>query len=662
MKLSILGSVALLLLNSISTQAAINDNKHNEKPNIIFIFTDDQDARLNSIDYMPNLQKHLVKQGTTYQNHYATIAVCCPSRVSLLRGQYSHNTNITDVNPPYGGYTRFNKLNLGESTLPVWMQQAGYSTHYIGKLMNEYSVNNYNKPTPKGFDYQDQLVDPYTYVYNKPVFSKNGEAPVFYKNAYQTDVIHGKALQALKNQRNTEKPFFLWVSPMAPHGQFNISNNQIITEPPIPAARHAHLFKDVKIARTPNFNPEKQTKTASYWKYFSQLNDTLVDEFDEIHRNRLRALQAVDEMIGSLFDELEKQNKLDNTYIIYSADNGYHIGQHRAYPGKCGNIEEDINVPFIIRGPGVPKNQISDVVTSHTDLAPSILALAKGSQYVPEWVDGGVIPFTKELKNHPKPIAKESFAVEFWMKESIPEFYTGTFAPGPNIYKTIRVISKDYNYAYTVWCTGEHEFYDLRKDPYELDNEYETIDPRLADRLDALLLVLKSCRAESCRDPWSALHSNDPSVKTLVDALHYKYDEYYSSFRKVTFNECANYYSVENEQPLLGFHFKSNITNNNNIDNGQVQKLIAKSKIDSFYKALQKLLQSSITKQVNIPKDKLSDVISLYKSIPDPDDDRYVGHELLPDDFEKDAIPIPQALIDNEIEWVKYGFYSEFGN
>ncbi|KAI8331146.1 alkaline-phosphatase-like protein [Chlamydoabsidia padenii] len=353
---------------------------------------------------------------------------------------------IQNVSPPYGGYSRFNKLGLGESTLPVWLQQAGYHTSYIGKLMNEYSVNNYNSPKPKGFDYQDQLVDPYTYVYNKPVFSKDGEPPVYYKNAYQTDVIHAKALQALKKHRHSDEPFFLWVAPMAPHGQFVMGDKgSMKTEPPVPAARHAHLFKDVKIARTPNFNPKKQTKTASFWKEYSQVNATIVEQFDEIHRNRLRSLQAVDEMIGSLFAELELQGKLDNTYVVYSADNGYHIGQHRAYPGKCGNIEEDINVPFIIRGPGIPKGKVSDIVSAHHDIAPTLLALAKGSQHVPDWVDGGVIPLTKQLKNHPKPVAKESFAVEFWLDSAMSEFYPDVDPAGANVYKTLRVISSDYN-------------------------------------------------------------------------------------------------------------------------------------------------------------------------------------------------------------------------
>lgn len=71
-------------------------------PNIVFIFTDDQDLRMNSLNFMPYLQKHLVQEGTFFERHYATIALCCPSRVSLWTGRAAHNTNVTDVNPPYG--------------------------------------------------------------------------------------------------------------------------------------------------------------------------------------------------------------------------------------------------------------------------------------------------------------------------------------------------------------------------------------------------------------------------------------------------------------------------------------------------------------------------------------------------------------------------------
>ncbi|KAI8882863.1 alkaline phosphatase-like protein [Backusella circina FSU 941] len=199
----------------------------------------------------------------------------------------------------------------------------------------------------------------------------------------------------------------------------------------------------------------------------------------------------------------------------------YHLGQHRAYPGKCTNIE-DINVSFIVLGPGVRKGQTGDIVSSHHDIAPTLLALARGDEFIPSWVDGGAIPITTELKNHPKPVSKENFVIGFWSLHNMAEYYPEVEINGPNTYKTLRVISSDYNYMYAAWCTGEHGFYDLKEDPYELRNIYNSVNIQLVNRLDALLVVLKTCRAETCRDPWRVLHPNDENVKTLADALDRK--------------------------------------------------------------------------------------------------------------------------------------------
>ncbi|CAO3685770.1 unnamed protein product [Rhizopus stolonifer] len=509
--------------------------------------------------------------------------------------------------------------------------------------MNQYSVNNYNNPTPKGFDYQDQLVDPYTYVYNTAVFSKNGQAPVYYKNAYQTDIIHAKAKAALKRLENSTDPFFLWVSPMAPHAQFTIyGNGSMTTSPAVPAARHAHLFKDVKIPRHANFNPIQQTKTASYWKNLERLNETMVENFDEAYRDRLRSLQAVDEMVGSLFKELERQGELDNTYVFYSADNGYHLGQHRSYPGKTSNIEEDINVPFVVRGPGVAQGKVSELVSTHHDLPSTFLALANAE--APIWVDGGVIPITERLKNHRRLASKESFAVEFWTDTNLEEIYKSAdgHVKGPNIYKTLRVIAPDYNYMYSVWCTGEHELYDLKKDPYETKNIYGAVQTQLLSRLDALLIVLKSCHAESCRDPWKILHP-DSTVKSLEDALDSQYDTLYTQFRPMAFEECLAYYSVANETPQIGYHFLSNLTASTTITAAAAKK-----------PAKQAVLQKREKTEHQLPQE----YHKLFKSVPVSS---HAGRELPQEDFEEHAVPVSEKLLKTPVNWSEYNFYS-FGN
>lgn len=129
---------------------------HNiSRPNIVMILTDDQDVRLNSLDFQPAVRKHFTEQGTKFEKHYCTVAQCCPSRVSLLTGKAAHNTNVTDVIAPYGGYGKFVEQGLNGQWLPSWFQENGYNTYYTGKLMNNHSVTNYNKPFPQGFTATD---------------------------------------------------------------------------------------------------------------------------------------------------------------------------------------------------------------------------------------------------------------------------------------------------------------------------------------------------------------------------------------------------------------------------------------------------------------------------------------------------------------------------
>lgn len=151
------------------------------KPNIVMILTDDQDVHMHSLDYMPFVQKYLMNEGTTFTRHYCTIAVCCPSRASLLTGMTAHNTNVTDIIMPYGkqiltadqsypspmannvglgGYPKWVDEGLNDDYLPLWLQDAGYSTYYVGKLFNQHDVSNYADYPSKGWTQSDFLLDP----------------------------------------------------------------------------------------------------------------------------------------------------------------------------------------------------------------------------------------------------------------------------------------------------------------------------------------------------------------------------------------------------------------------------------------------------------------------------------------------------------------------
>ena len=209
-------------------------------------------------------------------------------------------------------------------------------------------------------------------------------------------------------------------------------------------------------------------------------NQSVVDYHDHFYRSRLRALQGVDELVDGLVTRLEESGQLDNTYIIYTSDNGFHIGQHRLPPGKTCGFEEDIRVPLFIRGPGVTKGYVQDAVTTHVDLAPTLFHLAG----IParDDFDGTAIPVTPEFEGE----RHEHVTVEYWGSAVVEGAYSGigksrqyfhglceicdtnpqtgpggsTMIPN-NTYKSVRLLGEGYNLYYSVWCNNEHELYDL---------------------------------------------------------------------------------------------------------------------------------------------------------------------------------------------------------
>ncbi|EEY16605.1 arylsulfatase [Verticillium alfalfae VaMs.102] len=547
------------------------------RPNIVFVLTDDQDLHMNSLAHIPLIQDHLVKQGTLYKRHFCTTAICCPSRASLWTGKLAHNTNVTDLNPPYGGFPIFVKNGHNENYLPVWLQSAGYTTYYTGKMFNAHTIWNYDSPHLNGWNGSDFLLDPNTYAYWNATFQRNKDAPVNHLGQYSTDLVAQKAYGFLDDAVAAGEPFFLGIAPIAPHSNVNASTLNPVKGPdedvpvsdgefrvnfPQPAKRHEHLFPDAKVPRTENFNPDKPSG-ADWVRRQPKLSDENVAYNDLHYRGRLQALQAVDELVDGLIDKLEEHGVLDNTYIFFTTDNGFHISQHRLQPGKECGYEEDINIPLIVRGPGVPKGAISESVTAHIDLVPTILNLADAPLRAD--FDGAPIPLSSE-ELEAAPLSREHVNIEYW-GWAISEGKWG-FNGGDdkrvfnNTYKAIRVIGEGYNLYYSIWCTNEHELYDLNTDPGQLRNLLHSEEIELAakstilgyslqkvlPRLDALLFVLKSCKGVTCSQPWRSLHPQG-GVTTLREALSPQFDNFYVQQVKVEYNRCELGHIIAAEGP-----------------------------------------------------------------------------------------------------------------
>lgn len=379
-----------------------------------------------------------------------------------------------------GGYPKFVDQGFNDDYLPVWLQAAGYATYYVGKLFNAHTVNNYHSPHAAGWTGSDFLLDPYTYRYLNATFQRNYDEPVSYEGHYSTDVLvdkaHGFLEDAIAAYEDTRKPFFLTIAPTAPHSDVTIRRNIVnrvasaIQAPPIPAERHKHLFNDVIVPRTPNFNPDTPGG-ASWISRLPRQDQDNIEYNDDWYRNRLRTLQVVDEMVDSVMERLSDAGILDNTYIVYSTDNGYSIGQHRRQPGKQCAFQEDINIPFIVRGPGVPEGLTTDLVASHTDLAPTFLSLAKALPPTKFDLDGQAIPLMSlqdsERSTSPSSPAsspldrpQEHVNIEMW-GIIMSEGEYGMVLYRNHTYKALRIVGSTYNLLYTVWCSNEHELYDL---------------------------------------------------------------------------------------------------------------------------------------------------------------------------------------------------------
>ena len=419
--------------------------------NIIYILTDDQRfdevGFINPILETPNMDA-LAAKGVHFKNAFVTTALCSPSRATILTGQYMHSHGVVDNNKPSKDDAVY---------FPAYLQQAGYETAFIGKW---HMGGHHDDPQP-GFDYWLSFAGQGDYY---PKRKRNGKLSSFNINGkrvlqkgYITDELTDYTLAWLEQERDSNKPFFIYLSHKAVHANFD------------PAERHRDQYSDVEIkvpasqAETPeNYKgkPMWVKNQRNSWHgvdfpYHSELN------VQEYKRQYHRALSAVDDSLGRITAWLKANNLEQDTAVFLMGDNGFMFGEHGLID-KRNAYEESMRVPLIAYIPGAKQNYVVEEMAANLDIAPTMLDIAGVTKMPPQFAGASLLP----LANGDKVDSwRDSLLYEYYWEFNFPSTPT-TFALRSDDFKLIQY--------HGIWDTDE--LYDMKNDPQEMNNLID--DPR----------------------------------------------------------------------------------------------------------------------------------------------------------------------------------------
>lgn len=543
------------------------------KPNILFILTDDQDRMLGkddftakgSVDVMPNLQSQLIQKGAWFENFFVNTPICCPSRTEFLTGRYFHNLKgdkLSDMSydaelTAEGSgnvcmHADTTKVSTREDGMFGLLTAAGYNTGLFGKttnnqqwMLDQLVANDAVKYIDSPLKYNDfECTTYYQYGGNgtSTIDTLDRTKPK-YGTTYQTAQIGNRTLDWLKHASRDFKangdPFFAYLGFHAPH------------YPAQPAPWHQDLMKDLTIPITENYNVSCPDK-AQHIRQNPGLSER-VHCWQNVHfRDRWLSLLSVDDTVSAVLSHLEEEQILDQTFIVYTSDHGYKMGQWRIGVSKQHPYETDIRVPFIVRGPGVEPGSQIDQITGNIDLLPTFLELAGAT--VPDSVDGrSFLPLLM-----PK-VAARSMGHQAWRDRWLNEYFSvGTYwfdhstpwdgngygrsmcgrglpdspqgkidhrlckesdgvgdgncymvdSTHSNSWRSLRILNSTHNLAYIEYdpdwefAEGQQlqhiELYDVTKDPHQLHNVYGESSKELTDALHAEMVEYFACAGPNC--------------------------------------------------------------------------------------------------------------------------------------------------------------------
>lgn len=465
--------------------AAAPTLRQGQRPNIVFVLSDDLSRNL--MKYMPQVQK-MEKDGVNFTNYFVTNSLCCPSRATTFTGNLPHNTGVFSNGGQDGGFAAFHSRGEEKHTFATSMQAAGYRTALFGKYLNKYPADGRTGPgkaakhafVPPGWSQWAATTNGYSsYRYYLNVDGRpqwHGKRP----QDHITEQIAGRGMQFIRDSVRLNKPFMLELAPFAPH------------LPATPEPQDAKKYAGLKAPRSPSFNEPDMSDKPKWLRNHRPLTPAWTRELDRQFRTRAQSVQAVDRMIGSVRNLLKTEGIEKNTYVVFTSDNGLHLGEHRLRAGKLTAFDIDIHVPLVALGPGIEKGRTEKALTANTDLCPTFIDLAK-SQKLPS-SDGQ--PLTPLLLNRPGWKKRNAVLIEHHGPDldkgdpDVPMIGSGN----PPSYEAVRTLKAEY----TEYGDGEREYYNLPKDPYELNNAWNTLTQPQRRQWAKLVASLRHCKGGAC--------------------------------------------------------------------------------------------------------------------------------------------------------------------
>jgi N-acetylglucosamine-6-sulfatase len=448
----------------------------NKRPNIVFVLTDD--LTTNLLRFMPQVRQ-MQRRGTSFARYFVVDSLCCPSRASIFTGKYPHDDGVFTNDPPDGGYQAYNQHDNAKDSFAVALQKSGYRTGFFGKYLNGYAVTAPNAP---GWDEWHGVANGYAgYNYrvrDNSTITWHGHRPA----DYMTNVLGRKAATFLRSSAGSGQPFMMEVATFAPH------------LPATPAPRDARVLAGLRAPRPASFN--RRVVNAPRWlAKIPAIGPRRLATINARYRQRARSVLAVNRMIGGLRAELQALGIADNTYVVFSSDNGFHMGEHRLASGKRTAFDTDIKVPLVVTGPGVPAGRTVTQMASSIDLCPTFEAIGKAKPG--PRIDGvSLLPLLhgRHPRNWQRAVLIEHH------RSAVPRGgdpdYQVKLAGDPPSYEAVRTPRT----LYVQYADGEREYYNLRRDPAELVNLAKKLPAARLVPIRRKLTALKHCHsATACQ-------------------------------------------------------------------------------------------------------------------------------------------------------------------